>query len=300
MEATTLSEQQPGLPGSSCLTRPTTQPRLRERHVSYRDDREALRAEKDALQNELSAAREEIERLKAGPESTPPTPPPPAPHARTNAWLGGPARVKLVRELDTTIDEALLEELVAELRARFENAGRIERLGRTITWTSISDSRSGRALAVHFTEKNGRTQLRIEESLTRVAGALFGGIVGGAGGSGAINFVIWAIFSANVLYAIGALGWLALVYFIVRAAYTSWSKKRVHELEALAADIEERVNATAERKKRKKARVAEKAESEEAEAEAAEAEEATAEAEELAAAEEAQADAAARARPRSR
>lgn len=155
--------------------------------MSYRDDRDALRAEKAALQNELSAAREEIERLKAGPESTPPTPPPPAPHARTNAWLGGPARVKIVRELDTTVDEAMLEELVAELRGRFKNAGRIERLGRTITWTSISDSRSGRALAVHFTEQNGRTQLRIEESLTRIAGALFGGIVGGAGGSGAAS-----------------------------------------------------------------------------------------------------------------
>jgi hypothetical protein len=234
--------------------------------VSYRDDRDALRAEKAALEAELSAARKEIERLRAGPESTAPSTPPPAPHAPTNAWLGGPLRVALVRELDGTVDEALLEELVVELRTRFKNPGRIERLGNTNTWAHISDSRSGRALSVHFTEKNGRTQLRIEESLTRTAGGLFGGIVGGAGGSGAVNLVIWAIFNSSALFAVAAVGWLAFVYFLVRAGYTAWSQKRVDELEELAAHIEERVkDDAASRRRRKKARVAESSSTEGAE-----------------------------------
>jgi hypothetical protein len=155
----------------------------------------------------------------------------------------------------------LLEDLVVDLRSRFGNAGRIERLGRTVSWTSHSDPRSGRNVTVHFTRRNGGTRVRIEESLGRVAGGLFGGVVGGAGGAGSANLLVWSVLSANVLFAVAAVGWLSLVYFIVRAAYATWSQKRVDDLERLATNIEERVNAASAKKERKKARVADVPES---------------------------------------
>jgi hypothetical protein len=229
--------------------------------VSYRDDREALRAEKASLEAELSEAREEIQRLRVG--AAPPTGVP------TNAWLGGPARVQIDREVEVDADETVLEEVVAYLRSHFGTAGRIERLGSTLSWTSFTDARSGRNLTVHFTRRGSGTRVRIEESLRGVAGGLFGGIVGGVGGSGFANLAVWSVISANVLLAIGAVGWLSLVYFIVRAAYASWSQRRVDDLGRLADQIEERVkDAGAGRKApRKKARVADETSEEESEQE---------------------------------
>jgi hypothetical protein len=226
--------------------------------VTYRDDREQLIARNEALDAELGAAREEIARLRGG-------------GVRFNRWLGGPTRIEIEREVAGELQESAIEDVVVDLRSRFGVPGRIERLGHTVSWyTDPTPRGGGRRVAVHFTVRDGETRLRVEESIAQLAGGLFGGIVGGAGGAGSINLLVWGFITGNVLLLLGAVGWLALVYFIVRAAYAAVSQKRARELEGFGAEIEDRLRRAVAENEQKKLRV-----SDETDVEAEEAEEAS-------------------------
>lgn len=223
--------------------------------MSYREDRETLLARNEELETELSAAHQEIARLRGG-------------NVRSNKWLGGPAEIEVERVVPGELGESALEDLVAGLRARFGGAGRIERVGQTFTWCTEPGPRGGgRRVAVHFTKRGGSTRVRIHESLKHVAGALFGGILGGLGGAGAINLLVWSVILGNVLLLLGGVTWLALVFGAVRAGYGAFTRRRAAEIERFGAELEDQVrSASAEGEK---VRVSEAATDEEVEAEEA-------------------------------
>jgi hypothetical protein len=196
--------------------------------MTYRDDRDAAGARADQLEKELEAARDEIARLRG--EKT-----------ASNAWLGGPSRIQIERTIEGEISEAALEPLIERLRARSGHMGRIERLGSTIAWSTDADPRRGTNFHVRFTIKDGVTIVRIEENLRRVAGGIFGGIIGGAGGAGAINAFVWAGITGSPLLAAAGAGWLALVYGITRTSYGAYARSRVRKHEVLITELEEAV-----------------------------------------------------------
>jgi hypothetical protein len=212
--------------------------------VSYRDDRDALIAQNEQLQADLDAAREEIARLRGG-------------GSRSSGWLGGPTRIEVERHLEGELSESAIEELVGNLRSRFGVQGRIERLGSTISWsTDIPRGAGGRNVVVHFTKRAGGTRIRIEERLGTLAGALFGGIVGGVGGSGFVNLLVWGIILANVWLLLGSVAWVALVFGIVRAAFGAVSQRRARELENFSAELEEAAHDAIADAKRPNVRIA--------------------------------------------
>lgn len=199
--------------------------------MTYRDERDGASARVTQLEEELEQAREEIARLRGG-------------SVKSNPWLGGPAHIQIERVVDGELPESAYEELVERLRAHVGQMGRSEKIGGTFAWQTEPDMRGrGRNFNVRFTVRDGKTRIRIEERLGQIAGGLFGGIVGGAGGAGAINLLVWTGITGNPLLAAGAIGWLGLVYGIVRTSFGAFARGRARKLEALAAELEDAAKA---------------------------------------------------------
>jgi hypothetical protein len=198
--------------------------------VGYRDDREALAARVEQLEGELDEARAEIARLRGERSSETP---------RANPLLGGPSRIRLERRLDVELPEAAYEELIAVLRAELGEVGRMDRIGRTLAWTS--SGRNGRVVELTCEVRRGETRLRLHESLGQLAGGLFGGVVGGAGGGGlgAVIPIAIALGAAPALVPVLGAAWIASVYGATRWGYGRVAERRVEQLESLLARLTE-------------------------------------------------------------
>jgi len=184
--------------------------------VVYRDDAEALRERVSQLEAELAELRR-----------------PRGPGGGGNVFLGAPTRLVFEDEVDVELDERSLERLVSILRRELGTLGRIERVGDTLAWVS-SVQQGQRYVELICEVRDGRTMLRLQESLGQVAGGLFGGVVGGAGGGG-LGFVIplSLVFGAPALTPLFALGWVGAVYAATRAGYKRLAKTRGERLGAL-------------------------------------------------------------------
>ncbi|MGE0553747.1 MAG: hypothetical protein AB7R55_09995, partial [Gemmatimonadales bacterium] len=154
-----------------------------------------------------------------------------------NPFLGSPTRIQVERVVDGEVEEADYVTLVEECRMRFGNVGQGSTLGRSLAWrTVVPVGQSGRHLSMTVTPRAGKTTIRIDESLTPVAGGLFGGLMGGVGGSG---------IAAGLGIGMGALhspiAALAIIVTILTGSYGaargflhSTHRKRTAELERLA------------------------------------------------------------------
>jgi hypothetical protein len=196
--------------------------------MSYRDDREALKLRTEHLEQELAEARQEIARLRG--ESTEGAEEVPLVLGRGSAWLGAPARLTYVRQVQGELPAEAREEVVDYLRRAFGALGRVSELGRGLDWSLVPPS-SPRIIEVSLRVRGGKTRLRLDERLGQVAGGLFGGIVGGLGGGG-MGFVI-----PTTLATLGPRGllftvplWLLAVYTAVRFGYRSLVKRRARQL----------------------------------------------------------------------
>ncbi len=163
-----------------------------------------------------------------------------APASPQPSLLAG-APMRLVYELsfdgELSVDE--YEPLVAEIRRTVGEFGMVGTLGRTLTW-SAADSGYGnqrnrrRQLSVTVTPREGRTTLRIEESLSQLAGGVFGGIMGGfGGGAGGLGLGLGMALH-SVAAATGIVGGILLVsYAGARGLFSVLAGRRKHQLEQL-------------------------------------------------------------------
>ena len=201
------------------------------RIVTYRDDREALRARVEQLEGELDEARAEIARLR-GEE----------PVERASGWLGAPTRIEHERVIEGELPEAAREEVVELLRAELGQLGRTETLGRTLAWRSEPDpQRGGRRIDVLVTTRGGRTRIHVREHLGALAGGLFGGVVGGAGGGVGVSLLVTGALLGLPFMAAGGLAFAGLTYGVVRTAFSSVVRYRERELARLTSNLDELV-----------------------------------------------------------
>lgn len=169
-------------------------------------------------------------------------------------FLGAPSLLTLERTIDGEVPVSEYELIVEEIRRAFNDNGYVSTLGRSLAWSSMSQNGRGgnqKRVNVTITPRNGRTTIRVEESLRPVAGGLFGGIMGGVGG-GTTGLTLGL--GAKLLHSLaGGFGlWLLVLggtYGVARTIFTHVARSRGERLRDVLDRIAEHVAATAVRGK---------------------------------------------------
>ena len=203
-------------------------------------------------------------------------------------WLGGPKRIVYEEEVDGELADDRREDAVEVIREMMGEPGRVESLGRTVTWapTPVANNQQ-RRLSVKLRVRDGRTRIRVDEDLSPLRlGAWLGFGIGGGLGLGILGIPAGKVAHS---VALGGLVWLVITAACLFAAWlvTRWvSGRRKRDLRRLFDKVREEVIRGAAVRPRFAAPASpgEEAEAEEAASEEAHAEEAHA-AEEAAAAE---------------
>ncbi len=163
---------------------------------------------------------------------------PPAP--KSSLLAGAPTRLLYEVSFDGELSVDEYEPLVAEIRRSVGEPGMVGTLGRTLTW-SAADTGFGRhrgrrrQLSITVTPRQGRTTLRIEESLSQLAGGVFGGMVGGfGGGASGMGFGLGMGVLHSAAAATGIVGGILLVsYAGARGLFSVLARRRKNQLEQL-------------------------------------------------------------------
>lgn len=86
--------------------------------------------------------------------------------------MGGPSESTAVRVLPHPVDPSRFESVVEQLRRRFNDAGRVEIVGRTLTWISTAAEGAAQTQVVVAPRENG-TELRVHLRAGRRDRAVF-------------------------------------------------------------------------------------------------------------------------------
>jgi hypothetical protein len=161
----------------------------------------------------------------------------PAKRTTLHRFLGGPTRLRFERVVDGELAESDYLLLVDEIRRTIQNVGHVSQLGRSFAWTMSRGSSGGRDLEIVVAVRGGRTYITVQESLTNLAGVIWGGIGGGMGGGG-IGPILGGLLgglgaSAEAAVAAGV-AWLALTFGVTRTSYRLTTGRRRETLAALA------------------------------------------------------------------
>lgn len=165
-------------------------------------------------------------------------------------FLGAPSVLTLERTIDGEVPASEYEPIVEDLRRAFNDNGYVSTLGRSLAWSSMAPNGRGgnqKRVNVAITPRNGRTTIRVEESLRPVAGGLFGGIMGGVGGGTSgltlgLGSQLLHSFPAGVGLWLLALGG---TYGLARTIFTHVARSRGERLRDVLNRIAEHVAATA-------------------------------------------------------
>lgn len=151
-------------------------------------------------------------------------------------WVGAPRRIVLERQFEDEFTEEVWEGMVGETQRTLGGMGFASQVGRTRTWTVShgggSRGRGSRVVTVTASVHQGKTVVRVDESLSQLAGAMFGGIVGGVGGG---STGLWLGIGMGLLHSPVAavalvLGGVAGAYGLARALFGRVFRKRSEEL----------------------------------------------------------------------
>lgn len=172
----------------------------------------------------------------------------PSETSRPSPWLGAPTHLVFERVVDGEIPVDDFEPLINEIRRTMGDNGMPSVLGRTLAWTSsYSGGRrrnSGRMVNVNIVSRSGVTTIRVEEEMRNIAGALFGGLVGGGGGGTtgiSIGIGVGAFHSVGLAAAL----WVAVAggfYTLARTIYSNIAIKREKQLRELTTRLEQQIS----------------------------------------------------------
>jgi eukaryotic-like serine/threonine-protein kinase len=195
-----------------------------------------------------------------------PTAPPPRREAEITdltpevSWLTGePTRLSYETIVDGEVAEPDLDLLVDTIRRRagvWGEVGQVSTVGKSMTWTS--HTQSGRRLQISVMPRKGKTTIRIFESLTETAAGVYGGIMAGGAGLGAVVFAIvkaikpfegydgHGLDDANILLALGiSVGiLLPLSFLVARFVADRVSTRRQKSLRTMLRELAERARET--------------------------------------------------------
>lgn len=195
--------------------------------MAYREELEHLKARLRELEDELASARAQLAAGRA--EQLEPA-------NFASLLRGGPGELRVERGVVAELDDAAAEEILELVRSRLGHVGEVQRIGRSLTFSSARGS--SRTVEITVATLRGQTRVRATESLGSVAGALFGGVVGGVGGGGmGVVIPLLGLAGALRLMTVAGVLWLALVYLLTRGLYRRVVTRRLRELESLTAEI---------------------------------------------------------------
>lgn len=227
--------------------------------VTYRDELEAAQSRADALERELSDARDKIASLEGkktgavreGNETALAIRGPGAlERVGSHRWMGSPMRLELDYVLEGEMPESGYTELVEVVRKAFGNVGQVTLLPGSLTWSSTPTQGStiNPYVTLYVTVRDRRTRIVLEERLGMLAGGIYGGIGGGIGGGG-IMLPIAVAWANPVLLAFSLPAWIGGISYLCFKMYRSQARKRAARFERLAdrlVEIAERHIAAAE------------------------------------------------------
>ena len=142
-------------------------------------------------------------------------------------------------EYDVVIDGEMSEQdfdlLLDVIRHRTSEAGQVSSVGRSFLWQTQPPKRN---LSVSVLARNGKTTIRVSETMKQLAGALFGGIIGGfGGGSSGLWIGLGARMHDPVLALSMWVGTVALSFMTARGFFSRTTHKREKEIQALAEHV---------------------------------------------------------------
>ena len=153
-------------------------------------------------------------------------------------WVGAPSVIEYEVVVDGEVSERDFEQLVAPIRSTLSDVGTVGVIGRSFTWSATDPKRR---VHVAVQVRNGRTTIRIAETLQALRGSVFtNGLAGvGVGGGAPLAFMAAATTGAVEVGFAAAVAAAATAGFGTRAVYKGIVKSRQTELRALIARLAE-------------------------------------------------------------
>lgn len=158
-------------------------------------------------------------------------------------FLGGPRRLVFEGEIEGELRDDRREDAVEIIREEMHDQGRVDVLGRTVTWAPTpAANNQQRRLNVKIRVRDGRTRVRVEEDmLPLLAGAWAGFGLGGGLGLGSLGVLAG---KATGSFVVGGLVFLLIVALSLFAAWLTSrgvSRRRKRELRKLFDKVRDEV-----------------------------------------------------------
>jgi hypothetical protein len=159
---------------------------------------------------------------------------------RSAPFFGAPLRSSIDRVVPGALTDDAWGVVVAEAQSAL-GPGHASQAGRTRTWSALGagNEPSQRAVTISVTSRDDATIIRIDETQNRLAGSLFGGLMGGIGGAG-VGIAMAAGIGSMHSPALAAGLALAVVsgsYVLARTIFTATVWRRSRQLHALLERI---------------------------------------------------------------
>ena len=154
---------------------------------------------------------------------------------------GAPMSLAYEIEVPFMVDPNDFDVLAHTIRAAIGESGTASVLGRSLSWTTTGYNKS-RNVHVSVTCSRGRTLIRAEEKLGQYAGTMFGGLVGGIGGTSVGTLGITLGHFHSGLLAFGVTGAAIMGSFIAaRTLFMRGAGQRGATLERLVGRLADQV-----------------------------------------------------------
>jgi serine/threonine-protein kinase len=158
---------------------------------------------------------------------------------RPNFILGAPTKLEYTAGFDGELDNDAFEEIADEVRKVLGEMTAVSAVGRTLTVTTgMPSARQGgmpRFVQVYLTSRHGRTEIRVFEDLSQLAGGLFGGLGagGGVGGGALVAGVLAGATHSPPLVIAGLASTVGAMLLLARVLFRRSERKKEAELQAL-------------------------------------------------------------------
>jgi hypothetical protein len=146
-------------------------------------------------------------------------------------------RIVLETEIEGEIDPAEFEEIVDSIASAMGDRGRVQVLGRTLSWTPSPAMGGGqtRMLEISVRARRGKTRVRVDENLRQTYLGLYVGLgVGmGVGGAFGVGMPVGLGSHNPMLGLLLSVAIFVTSFLVAHVAYDSVRRRRSRELEAL-------------------------------------------------------------------
>ncbi|HVF39758.1 MAG TPA: serine/threonine-protein kinase [Gemmatimonadaceae bacterium] len=164
-----------------------------------------------------------------------------------NPWAGEAKMIEFEASLDGELPERDFDTVIEAVRRALGDVGVVSGVGRSMSWSSSDPQRK---IQVSVQARDGRTNIRVGERLSSLAGGVFGGVIGGGGGAlggSSIGAVMGA--TGNPVFAFtAAAGIVGLSYGVARVIYIQVVRRRKRQLSDLTSKITADVRAVIDRR----------------------------------------------------